>query len=436
MNRQKLISGAVVVFVCCALGIGIGLLGCSASKETPQAEGSETPAEQTATVKTMNQWGKEYPLQWNSYAQIKVNPYDGDKEGHFCLRTKELGPIKKDSRGYKPFRTEDENYVIDFLTYDDEAGQWIVDDSVMNVVTEATAYTKGCFSCRSSKFQEIEAREGADIYKQPLDNEFIAEINGQAWDCALCHGDNPENPADSYLKYFNEGTGTAFDEMDPGLRVCGQCHTTMNHFSEDHFRYGFEVDGLVDSKFEQGQTSFDKETGITTASGIYLPDLEMVQTSKMREMGVTCVSCHMPKTTDKESGAEYTMHNASGSPLENKAAMEYCLTCHKARGINSADEMVKMVREQQEKAATVLTALKERCADTKAKIKAAVEGATIDMAKLDAAREKYTRAYARYQVALGDPNTAGLKIAHNPAMTWQYVDEANVILTEIDALLG
>lgn len=434
MNKKKVFSGAIVVAFCCVLGIGFGLSGCSSGEMGTEGSTAAT-GDAAVEKKTMNQWGKEFPLQYNSYAQIKVNPYDGDKEGHYCLRTKELGPIGRDEKGYKPFRTEDENYTVSWLTYNDETHEWVVDESVFGVVDEATAYTKGCFSCRSSQYQEIEEREGDVIYKEPLDDAFIEEINGQMWDCGICHGDTPLNAPDSQLTYWNEAAGDAYDDFEAKDRVCGQCHTTMNHFSVDHYRYGLEVDGLYDSKFEQDQISFDEDTGITTASGIYLPDVEIVRTSKMRELGVTCVDCHMPKATDKETGETYTMHNASGSPLENENALEYCLTCHESRGIESTDDMVKMVRGLQSEAGDVLTELKAKCDDTKDLIQVAYEGNTVDAAKLDEAREKYSRAYARYQVALGDPNTAGLKVVHNPDKTWIYAEEASKMLDEARELL-
>ncbi|MDR0501318.1 MAG: ammonia-forming cytochrome c nitrite reductase subunit c552 [Coriobacteriales bacterium] len=446
MKRQKFIVGGIVVLLFSALVAGYGLMGCSPqSSSTPSQAASSTGATTSSTsqesvsstTKTMQQWGLEFPLQYNSYATVKINPVDKDKEGHFSMKTKELAPILKDERGYKPLKSGDEQYyTIDWLTYNDTTGEWIVDDSKVNVVAQAKAYTKGCFSCRSSKYQEIEAREGVDIYKQPLDAEYIAEINGQEWDCALCHANTPEDPADSQLVYFINGSGDAYDEMDAGERVCGQCHSTMNHFSENHYRYGFEVDGIYKSKFEQGQTSTDEKTGITTASGIYLPDLEMVQTSTMRKMGVTCVTCHMPEDTDNDSGQTYTTHNASGSPLENEKSLEKCLTCHKSQGISDTTAMKAMVRDLQARAKETLTALSDRCKATKEAIGVAVEAGNVDAAKLDVAREKYSLAYAYYQVALGDPNIVGAKIAHNPEKTWEYSDTANSLLDEVDAALS
>jgi nitrite reductase (cytochrome c-552) len=432
----RLTAGAFVVVLCGVLGVGCGLLGCS-PRVVSGADGQAASADGSADeTKTMNQWGEEYPLQYNSYATIKVNPEDGDKEGHYCMRTKELGPIARDERGYKPLRTEDENYNISWLTYDDVTGQWIVDESNYGVVLEAKAYKKGCFSCRSSKFQEIEAREGADIYNEPLDEEFLKEINGQAWDCAICHGDNPANPADSQLTYFNNAAGDHLDELLPTERVCGQCHTTMSHTSEDPYRFGFDVDGLFDGKVAQGQTSTDDETGITTVTGIYEPDVEFLQGSTMRELGVACVNCHMPKVTDPETGQIYTSHNASGSPLASEDSLKYCLTCHESRGIKSTDEMVKMVRGLQEETGKQLLALEEKCGTAKELFKTAATDGKMDEQSLDKLRDKYARAYARYQITLGDANVAGMKVVHNPEKTKTYIAEADKMLDEIIAALG
>ena len=132
-----------------------------------------------------------------------------------------------------------------------------------HVVEENDAgYTKGCYACRSSKFEEAYAKDGAEIYAKPLDQEFADMLNGQMWDCAICHGDNPENKADAHLSMFTQLSRDSFDDFVPEERACGQCHNTFDHrrFITDQktmdgyypYRYGYDVESLWRAAIEDG----------------------------------------------------------------------------------------------------------------------------------------------------------------------------------------
>lgn len=155
----------------------------------------------------------------------------------------------------------------------------------------------------------------------------------------------------------------------------------------------------------------------------------------MGELGLTCVSCHMPETTDGSSGTDYTYHNASASPLENDTALEYCLTCHKNQGIESKEAMVEMVRGKQAEAAAAIAELDVKFDAAYELIKNANQNGGVDETVLQQARDDYSLAEAYYHATKGGRDD-GSKVVHNPTATENYYAQAGNLLDGIVANLG
>ncbi|WP_251231122.1 ammonia-forming cytochrome c nitrite reductase subunit c552 [Adlercreutzia aquisgranensis] len=476
MRKTKLMTSVVAFALVGAVAAGGALAGCSegtaatdgsttgtpaqAKAETPaQADASTTPAAATGE-KTMQDWAEMYPLQYSSYATEKYKDvaseffaedglvlYEnkGNKlyrpHGHYGTLALEMGPVARDEEGSLVFGGDNSINVRD-LHYDSTTKQWVVDNSTWLDDINAGGYTAGCYACRSSKFDDLYEKYGAAAYSMPMDQEVMDTLNGQMWDCAVCHGDNPGSSPDATLSMFTQLSRDAFDELDPFERVCGQCHNTFNHRSHitdqasidkcDPYRYGFDIDGLLQAEIEDGIIDIDEATGII--EGCFdEPQLENTQGGNHAELGLTCVDCHMPKTVDAESGETYTDHNASGSPLDKEASLEKCMSCHKSQGIDSTDEMVEMVRGKQRQARADVAAATEKREQAYDLIKAAVEDKTVDEATLQQAKDDYTKAHAYIYICNTDSNG---RAVHNPDKLADNLSRANVILDGIIATLS
>ena len=206
----------------------------------------------------------------------------------------------------------------------------------------------------------------------------------------------------------------------------------MDTFSP--YRYGFDVDSLYAAALEDGVYSVAEDTGIVL-SCLDHPDVEVLQGSVHSELGMTCVSCHMPTMTDAESGEEFTYHNASESPLANETALEYCLTCHESQGIKNTEEMKQMVKNRQKEIEASVADYPDRFEAAYNAIKAAKDAGAVDEAVLQKARDDYSKAEAYYHVAQGG-SVDGVKIAHNPEAVPGYYAQAGSLLDEVMAALA
>lgn len=453
--RKKMLTGAAIVALCSAVGIGGGLLGCApqqAPSEGGSGSGGGTAAAETASAdgeKTMEQWGELYPLQYGSFSEETIK--SGKYEGHYALKAKLLAPAVRvertdgqtDTKLVNPSGTYDDGQVIvSGLEYDSETKQWIVVDSELDDLS-GTRERQGCYACKSAEFDKVYDQNGAEIFTEKMTDEFVDQMNGQVWSCNTCHdGDPAASAPDAQLTYWTQLARDSFDKIDASSRVCGQCHNSLDYRSRitdqdkmdsfSPYQYGFDVDSLYQAAMEDGIYTVDEETGIEL-SCLDHPDVEFLQGSVMGELGLNCIDCHMPETQEGEK--TYTYHNASASPLENEAALEYCLTCHEKQGISSTDEMVEMVRGKQAEAAATIEELDGKFEAAHELIKEANQNGGVDEGTLQQARDDYSLAEAYYHATKGGRDD-GSKVVHNPAATVDYYAKCGNLLDGIVSSLA
>lgn len=458
-THRKTLLGTSVVALCVTIAIGTAV-GCSPAPTPVAATGGDTAVEQDAEDggrKTMEEWGELYPLQYGSYAVTDIKS-DGQYHSHYDLKQKMLAPAERFLRDDGQYHTrllsdgevgynDEGNITISGMWYDSKNKHWVVNEDVFGDLS-GTRERMGCYSCKSSTFNDIYERDGAEIFGEKLTDEFVDEVNGQVWDCGTCHdGDPGTTSPDAQLPLWSQLSRDAFDSFDAKERVCGQCHNSLDYRSHitdqetmdsfNPYKYGVDIDSLHKAVVEDGVYSIDEDTGILLTCFDH-PDLEFNQGSAMRELGVTCVDCHMATTADAESGKEFTSHNASGSPLENPAAIEYCLTCHKSQGINSADEMVKMVRDLQAETTDKLEALQVKMDQAYELIKTANQNGGVDETTLQQARDDYSIAYSYHYAVCGDvgDEPLGTKVVHNPTAAADYIAKTDQLLDGVIAALS
>ncbi len=316
-----------------------------------------------------------------------------------------------------------------------------------------------CGSCHMSHFSEYIAEHGADsIYD--TDEDVDVEWMG----CGVCHGSDLEAAPGAKTVYKDYITKDFEEIVGSDDAVCGQCHmifpgtayVDQQYRGINLYKYGVTAEGILKAYkeswqekpveltdvmkqkfFNVGVTYFDPEIGTTIYGWDNESVVEMFQ-GGMHEnvMGLTCTDCHMPKTI-AEDGTQYTNHFAAGSPLENADALAKCLTCHKAQGVNTPDEMVSFVRgkqaelsELQIKTHADLDELHELLAQ------ATAEGGT-DEAALEAARDAYTDAYFYYVFERANDSGLddGAMAAHNFAESVRLLEKADDMTTEAIRLM-
>ena len=430
-NKRRFALGAAVLLTAGALCAGSVAMGVG------------TTETDTSGKHTLDEWAELYPLQYDSYAELKTKDWTTGYEGHYSLALKLLAPVERS--GNTIVLDEDGNMAIEGLEYDSETSRWYVVGDQYDTLVARTSDLKACYSCKSSNFENILAGSDQSMATETPDAEFLDTINGQIWDCYLCHTDDPTAGADANMTLFAEIMGDAYDDLSAEDRVCGQCHThsvynpmvfEVESWSDyNPFKYGFDVDSVLQAEIEAGFGAYDEKTGITTYRSSHA-ELEVTLESNHHALGVTCIDCHMPTLVDEETGEAYTDHDASQSPLQNEASLEYCLTCHTAQGIESTDAMAQMVIDLQEETAATGEVLKEKLATLYDLILDANQNGTMDEETLDAARSMYTQAKYYMEWGLFGNGAGYVKVVHNPELIASLQVRADAVLDDAIALFA
>ncbi len=390
----------------------------------------------------LSELAQKYPLQYNSFAVLKTKSWTNYYEGHYSLGYKMFAPVKRE--GLNSILTPTKELLVSGLTYDERTNRWVAEEDKFSPVVSKPGDVKGCYMCKSSKYQDLHAKRGEKMAAEPLDKQFLEALNGQVFDCYLCHKTKMEDLSDSTIPLFREITGDVYKKLSRKDRVCGQCHNITyhkpmfvaglpwNHYQP--FKHGFDADSMYRAAKESGYGTLDKETGIVVQRTNHA-ELEFTQGSPHQAKGVSCIDCHMPRTVDDKTGKKYTNHQASGSPLENQDALNYCLTCHKNQDINSPEAMVKMVKELQKKTIDADVVLDGKLKKLRGMIKDAVAGNTLDKDRLDKVREMYSVARWYREWGLHGNGASSVKVVHNAKLARELIARSDKVIEEAFAVM-
>ncbi|MBS5451458.1 MAG: ammonia-forming cytochrome c nitrite reductase subunit c552 [Coriobacteriia bacterium] len=266
-----------------------------------------------------------------------------------------------------------------------------------------------CVSCKTTAYNDLSQKYEAGT---PL-RDMAGDIES-FWDCTVCHEDPESLELRVGLASFNpkwEKLAANEDDIPLETLLCGQCHRAYTDGLGVEVNHG---ERLV----EKGK--FDEAKGVTTASAGH-PDIEVFYQSTHADLGLTCVDCHMP-TVINETGAEFTSHNSSGSVLESVDALETCLSCHSAQGVEDAAGMRDFVLQAQKELSDAGAQAQSRIDELGALLEEATAAGT-ESEELDQARDLYSRASFDLSY-VGGSKAIGIKVAHDPVELHELVAEA------------
>ena len=422
-KNRAFVAGAVCAATAALSLVLFACAGQGATQSTPAADtGSNMPENPTyAELIEM------FPNEYNSAMTGKMDD-EGEDNSHAGFQPLMETPAVRDVSGA----------IIEVVDEDDPRKS----DVAMK-----------CVACKTSHFMDFYEQDGLTAYTDRLlDAEGMKAINGEYWDCYSCHtvkdGEWAIQPNAAWAnEKFAPNVAKFLATLNPKEVVCGQCHNTVSprayitdeatQQSYDPYRYGADLDARYKAMVEDEIYVVDEPTGIKMVSMNH-PQLEVFQGSIHQSMGLTCIDCHMPQTTS-DSGESYTSHNASGSPVENEAAMEKCLTCHKTQNnISTTDEMRAFLKENQKAQADRQTEVDTKLTALYDAILEAVNNGGVDEADLEAAKDKYSLAnwYVKEQQGNLFDAPDGAQIAHNPDALRQCLEKADVLIDEGMKLLA
>ncbi|MEC4175086.1 ammonia-forming cytochrome c nitrite reductase subunit c552 [Adlercreutzia sp. R21] len=396
-QRKHVIGAACVATVMLFAAIA----GC-APEQAPQTDAAPAEATDATAEGTMAGYAEMFPLQYASLQQERTDE-NGIVKGHSIGQLRDIceAPLARDQNG-DVLLGENGTVTASGYAYDEELGMYVLPEQTDEQLKETGLYS-GCVACKSSKFNDIYAQQGASAFGSVYNKQAREIVNGEYFDCAMCHDGMPSaDNLKANLVYFNALGDDFAANLVPKLAVCAQCHNSYDYRSRitteadlenfRPYRYGTDLESVFKASYEDGVNfAKDEETGISTSYMVH-PIIEIFQTSPMANLGVTCVDCHMPKTTDAESGTTYTNHFAANNPLENEDSLEYCLTCHKNQGIETTADMKAYAEQKADELARGYEELTAQAETFKAALEEAIKTKSKDEATLDKARELYAKA--------------------------------------------
>lgn len=299
----------------------------------------------------------------------------------------------------------------------------------------------GCITCKSSDLNVLYEEYGDDLWTMPYEDSKEDIID--YWGCYMCHENDPGNTVAATAFAFRTLAGDEyFNSLAPADAACGQCHNYLDNYPREiarntgksletfePYRYGTDADAIMKASLEDGDVLLTDEDGVQYFYVEGHADVEMFQGSNHQSLGLTCASCHMP-TMKNDKGEKYVSHNASGSPLKNEAALEYCLTCHKAQGVDSTEAMVAFVKGKQGEQAKAFAEISDLLEELHGLIVAGTDDADID-AK---ARELYLQAQWYQGFSNSAANVPGTKAPHSFETMMDYYIKAKALAEEGIAL--
>ncbi|WP_418357385.1 ammonia-forming cytochrome c nitrite reductase subunit c552 [Shewanella basaltis] len=202
------------------------------------------------------------------------------------------------------------------------------------VVKGDKGLSASCWTCKTPDAPRLMKERGIEGYSGANFVDLGREIKSVVY-CSDCHVDGSEKLAlprphaqDAMAKIKQP-----FDKQDPtmqGAQVCGQCHVTYYFQPEKSNKvnipwiFGSTADAI--EKYYDTRRFYEwihpiSKTPILKARH---PEFEHWSRSTHAKKGVTCITCHMPKTND-EQGHAFTDHKVA-------TAMEHfdqvCSSCH------------------------------------------------------------------------------------------------------------
>lgn len=320
-----------------------------------------------------------------------------------------------------------------------------VESKYSDMSVYANTVTMRCLFCKSEDALALYNKYGDDAFEMSY-NDVIGMVEDM-WGCYMCHENDPGNTVTATLPFWvplNEGASKKVSAADS---TCGQCHNALGAFRDLEgltmdmmttfapYKYGYEADALRKSFNEQTVairgTSIDKDTGLVTFTMGH-PDVEIFQDSTHQKLGMSCYSCHMPKTT--KDGETFTSHDASGSPLKNEAALKSCLACHSndkvvSAPVDSTENMVKFVEGKQAEIAVLEDKVNSDISKLYDLVLEAVNNGATD-AELESAREAYTTAKFYSNFCRGGATESGVKSPHDFNEMKELLTKAQTLLDE------
>lgn len=319
--------------------------------------------------------------------------------------------------GYAKYYTEPVSHVFSLET--------IANNGRISDKTKAN-----CITCKSSQFTALVQQYGDEVFTWDF-QETLASLD-EGISCYNCHENDPTQLVVTQQNWII-AMGDDADKAPLSAQVCGQCHNDY-YFDKETGVTTNPYNGLAsmnptDSLAWYNEIDFyDWIYESTGAKMIAVRHAEFEylfggEGSHMANLGYSCNNCHMAATT-AEDGTAYSDHNWI-SPLENDELIERdCSKCH--------SDIKAEVAAWQEDLDGRTHQIGLRAENFIQNFEAAINAGSITDDEKSRLQTIQREAVFFWNFVAAE-NSEG---AHNPTLTTETLDKAEVLLDEADEILG
>jgi nitrite reductase (cytochrome c-552) len=355
-KHRALTAFAVALAASLAVAVTVDAAAQGAQKKSPPAKRQEAKtAQQTAKVTDDTTdpalWGRDYPLQFETYQKTvdQVRTKHGGSEA--LPRT----PDTKDPRSVvaQSKLEEDprlvrmwEGYAFSVDFREERGHAHMLEDQTFTKRQAVVQQPGACMQCHGSVYVPYKKLGNGDIHAG------FAKMNAMPYTesrklvthpvaCIDCH-----EPESMSLRVTRPGFIVGMRELkaSEGIKdydvnkhasqremrafVCGQCHVEYYFKGKDKqltypWSKGLKVEDIMAYYDEIGFKDWVHKTSGAPALKAQHPEFEMWSQGIHSRAGVSCVDCHMPEITYK--GEQITDHQVNSPLLKIEAS---CAKCH------------------------------------------------------------------------------------------------------------
>jgi len=157
------------------------------------------------------------------------------------------------------------------------------------------------------------------------------------------------------------------------------------------------------------------------------PEYQHFAGSVHQEEGMTCVDCHMVRSTPDGAGGFLTNHEIT-SPSRSEEVRRSCASCH----AGGDDAILQLIRDTQASSRTRTIALGERLADFQIALAAAQEADQLSDTRIDILRNREREAVWFFDWVFSE-NGNGV---HNYEGNHRWLEHAEEVLDQAEQLLN
>ncbi|HOS38973.1 MAG TPA: ammonia-forming cytochrome c nitrite reductase subunit c552 [Spirochaetota bacterium] len=431
-----------VCVICGVFGVtGVVLLanGCAPSrpelvKVASIPDGEYDPAE----------WGKAYPLEYESWAKTKEPRPTGKSKYKPGLDTDKIVYDKLSEFPFMALLFHGWGFGVE---YNEPQGHWYMRID-QDIIDQSRTKAGGvCLNCKSPYMDALVKEHGPGFYSMPW-QEAVTKIPAKHKDlgaaCIDCH-DNRTMDLKINRAAFSKGLAKLgkkeFTRQEMRTLVCAQCHVTYN-VPKDQNMKSLGVDHPYDGS-TWGTITIENIIAVIKRTPAYKewtqavtglkvgflrhPEFEFFTRASVHwNAGLSCADCHMPY---QKSGANKISNHNLMSPLKDD--LRACVKCHP----QGAERLKRQVIETQDRTVSLLLRAGYGTA-TAAKLielanAAPRQGKTVDQGLYAQAVDFYLEALYRV-IFIGAENSLGF---HNPMEAGRILGDAIAFSAKSEALL-